>query len=135
MFLQDFLMGGSNCLIVIADKLRIEAHFLRYLHLAIFDHRPSHFEFDVNTSVDLAFLLFIITPLFVIGMRYFTAPVYLDYTRRLNSMVAILAMPVILFGFHIDIKLLGVIVFIMNACPFYYHMDPPQSVIDSKNYR
>ena len=128
-------MATSNCLIVVADKLRIEAHFLRYLHLAIFDHRPSHFKFDINTTVDLAFLVLIVTPLFVIGMRFFTAPVYLDYTRRLNSIVAMFALPVILFGFHMDIKFLGVIVFIMNACAFYYHMDPPQNVIDSKNYR
>merc|ERR1719498_550685 len=77
---------------------------------------------------DMGHLLFIIIPLFIFGLRFWTAPVYLNYRMRFNSFVAPLALLPIFFSHSWDIVILGVVVLWMNIYVFVYHIDPPQNL-------
>ena len=70
-------------------------------------------------------LLFIIFPMFIIGLRFWTAPTYLKYSLRINAFSAPIALIPSFFGHHCDIKALGIIVLFMNVYVFWYHADPP----------
>lgn len=122
-------------MIKLCDKLQIEIHFLRFLHLALFESRPPII-FDWEHAIDIFGLVFIITPLFITGLRYFTAPVYLNYRLKINAVVLPLAVPYLYLATHWDILLLTVLVSYMNFHPFWYHMDPPSHVyLNGQNYR
>ena len=62
--------------------------------------------------------------MFILGLRFWTAPVYLKYNSKANATSAPLAIPVVFFGYHSDIKLMGALVFAMNFYVFWYHVDP-----------
>lgn len=134
-YLQHILIWFCDSFIVICDTIGLEAHYLRFLHLAIFDSRMKPLQLDLEILLDHIYLILIITPLFIIGMRFWTAPVYLNYCRQINAVVAPLGLPVIFYATHIDISLLALLVTFMNAYAFWYHADPPSSVYDSYNYR
>jgi hypothetical protein len=72
-------------------------------------------------------ILFMVIPLFVIGLRFWTAPVYMKYSRRINSCCTPLCFFIIFFSDHMDVLLLGVLVWLMNIYVFWYHIDPPQT--------
>jgi hypothetical protein len=64
--------------------------------------------------------------MFIIGLRYWTSPVYLKYTLKLNSLIAPLALVVIFKSSHLDILCLGILVLLMNIYSFWCHIDPPR---------
>lgn len=68
--------------------------------------------------------------MFIIGLRFWTAPVYLKYNSKINSLFTPLALPVIFYGKHSDIKMLGFLVMIMNFYVFWYHADPSYDEYD-----
>jgi len=55
-------------------------------------------------------LVFMVIPMFIIALRFQTAPVYINFTNKLNSFVAPFAFIIIFQAHHLDIKLLGVLV-------------------------
>ena len=65
-----------------------------------------------------------ITPLFLISLRYWTAPVYICYNSKLSSFMAPFAAIPFFYCSHWDLKILSIIVFMMNFSAFWYHMDP-----------
>ena len=64
--------------------------------------------------------------MFVIGLRYWTSPVYLRYTLKINSLVAPFGLIPIFCSAHIDILCLGILVLCMNIYSFWCHIDPPR---------
>ena len=81
---------------------------------------------------DCAIYFFAIVPMFLLGLRFWTAPVYLKYTLRVNSLVVPLAAPIVFFSEHLDMMLLGGLCFIMNIFVFWYHVDRPEPHIGSR---
>ena len=99
--------------------------------MAIFDSRPKSFNAIIHENgviLDCIYLVFIICPLFIIGLRFWTAPTYLNFTLKLNGMVAIVALPLVFIATDWDIILLSALVFYMNAYAFWYHFDPPSNI-------
>ena len=101
-FLQEIVSDTVGVTTRFLDKAHIEAHFIRYLQLALFDHRPKDVLHDMSVWKDCFWLVVIIVPEFVIGMRFWTAPVYLNYQRRLNSFVAPLCLLPVFLGTHLQ---------------------------------
>ena len=120
----------------IMDKLGIDTHLIRYLELAIFDQRPQkNLIYNFEILKDLFLLIFGIFPFFIIGLRFWTAPVYLNYNLKINSFIVPIILIVIFAASHIDIIFLGFLVLIMNFYVFWYHSDPPTYIIEnSKEY-
>jgi hypothetical protein len=120
----------------IMDKLGIDTHLIRYLELAIFDQRPQkNLIYNFEILKDLFLLIFGIFPFFIIGLRFWTAPVYLNYNLKINSFIVPIILIVIFAASHIDIIFLGFLVLIMNFYVFWYHSDPPTYINEnSKEY-
>ena len=95
--------------------------------MALFDSR-QRYETAVDVSIvrDCLLIGIIVIPMFVLALRFWTAPVYLNYTIKLNAFVVPLALVVVFFAQHVDVILLGILVLIMNIYVFWYHVDPPQ---------
>jgi hypothetical protein len=110
-----------------ADFVGVDAHFMRLLVLAVFEERDSmrHHIPAICIWKDLLMISVVIVPLFIIGLRFWTAPSYLKYSLRINALVAPIALLPSFFGYHSDVKALGALVLIMNAYVFWYHADPP----------
>jgi len=103
------------------------------LQLALFDGRPPDVIHSKIILYDTALLVFMVIPMFIIALRFQTAPVYINFTNKLNSFVAPFAWVIIFTAHHLDIKLLGVLVGWINFQAFYYHTDMPQNVYQIAN--
>lgn len=110
------------------DKFGIDIHFMRYLHLALFNNRLVSHVLTTSVMVDLGVLILIIIPTFIIGMRFVTAPVYLNYRLKINSLVVAPMIPLIFFVSHWDLVFLLILVVWMNFYVFWYHIDPPENI-------
>ena len=93
----------------------------------MFDGRSKHLQDLLTMSIikDCSMILLIILPLFVLGLRFWSSPVYLMYTLRINAFICPVALIPIFFCEHIDVSLLGILVLFMNIYVFWYHCDPP----------
>jgi len=138
-FLQEVITDACDFAIRFFDRLQIDIHVIRYLQLALFEDRLKPHtgpkDFDKGVIFDLCFLVFIICPLFVLALRFWTAPVYLNYSLRINSFVAPLSLPVIFLATHWDIVFLALLVFYLNLFVFWYHVDPPQNIYQMSKHR
>ena len=101
----------------------IDTHFIRFLHLAIFEDRPHRLAKSV--WLDCFLILFGVIPAFVIGLRFWTAPSYLKYSLKINSLVAPFTLLIIFCANHVDVVCMGGTVLLMNIYVFWYHVDPP----------
>ena len=123
-------------IIRLSDQVGIvDLHFLRYLHMSLFTHRSADVFRDPANWEDVAMIVFIVTPLFVLGLRFWTAPVYINYRWRLNSLLLPLCIGPVFFAKHFDVILLGFVVFFMNWTAFYQHLDPPVNLYQIANRR
>ena len=84
--------------------------------------------------MDILYLVFLIIPSFVVGLRFFTAPVYLKYGLRINALIAPIVLPAIFYSKNTDIILMGVLPLFMNLYAFWGHADPPQESYCSGKY-
>lgn len=112
------------------DKVGIEIHFIRLLYLTIFDvdlherhHYPHIFE-DFSLLLDLLFLIAIITPLFIMSLRYLTyPPIQGPYKSKLNALLApIGVLPIFLFRDY-DILFMGILVTVANLLIAWNQLD------------
>lgn len=69
--------------------------------------------------------IFITLPLFLLGLKFWTAPAYLRYKSKLNTILAPIAFIPIFYSNHIDMVFLGLLSCIMNCYVLWYHSDPP----------
>jgi hypothetical protein len=67
-----------------------------------------------------------VIPMFVLGLKFWTAPIYSAYASKANATLAPLALIPIFFSYHMDVRVMGVVVLMMNAYVFWYHVDPPE---------
>lgn len=93
--------------------------------MALFDQRDPKFLIRSTLVDDLLYFL-VILPSFVIGLRFWTAPVYLKYTLKMNGALVPLISCAPFLATHFDILLLGILVTMMNLYVFWYHIDPPR---------
>ena len=61
------------------------------------------------------------------GLRFWTAPAYLKYSLKINSLIIPGITALIFLADHLDVMLLGCVVLLMNFYVFWYHMDPPRT--------
>lgn len=134
MFLQEIMVDSIEVVIRSSDAIGIDTHFIRYLHLALFDSRLVHVYNSYKVLKDVLIWTFGILPLFIMGLRFWTAPVYLKYSVRMNSFALPLTMPIVFFCEHLDMMLLGGLCFFMNIYVFWYHVDPPTNVYGGGQY-
>lgn len=113
----------------------IDLHFMRYLYLALFDSRKASTVLTHSVMVDLAVLVFAIVPAFILGLRFVTAPVYINYRLKINGTVVPLLVPLCYLVTHWDILFLLLLVIWMNFYVFWYHVDPPENIYQTTNYK
>jgi hypothetical protein len=85
--------------------------------------------------IDCLFFVLIIVPLYIIALRFWTAPAYLNYKNKINAWVAPIAVPVIFLATHWDIIFLAILVIWMNFYVFWYHIDPPSNIYQTSRHR
>ena len=85
------------------DKVSIEIHFIRYFYLVFFTNRKAETLFTKAVMVDLAIFVLAILPAFVIAMRFWTAPVYLNYRLRINAIIVPFLIPLLFVCQHWDL--------------------------------
>lgn len=131
-YLQDIMVGSYNAMVRTTDFLGIDAHFMRLLVLALFEERDGmrHHVPSICIWKDVLMIFIVITPLFIIGLRFWTAPSYLKYSLRINALAAPVALLPTFFSYHADVKALGVLVLLMNVYVFWYHAEPPYEYSD-----
>jgi len=108
-----------------SDALRFDSHMIRYLYLALFDDRVKSYHLSRSLYLDTFLTLGIITPLFIVGLKFWTAPVYTPYASKINALVAPFGIIVAFISNHADVIMMGTLVALMNAYVFWYHVDPP----------
>jgi len=74
-------------------------------------------------SLDAVLLMFIITPLFLAAMHFYTAPFKKRYTNKVQTLVVPLALVPFFFFTNIDIAILSALVFIQNGYIAWYQLD------------
>jgi len=132
------MMNSYNYVVRTTDVLGIDAHFMRLLILALFEERDGMSNHIPKSKIylDIFLFSFMVVPMFIIGLRFWTAPSYLKYNLRINGITAPLAFIPTFFAYHNDVKMLGALVLFMNMYVFWYHIDPPVDVYnDGRNYR
>lgn len=73
--------------------------------------------------------------MFILGLKFWTAPIYSAYASKMNTFSVPFAMIPMFFSNHIDLSLMSGIVMIMNAYVFWYHVDPPEEFrVTNKRY-
>ena len=121
------MTDGCELLIKAADKLGLEIHFLRYLYLALFETRAPQIWTEEHV-VDSLILCFAVIPAFVIGLRFWTAAVYINYTLRINAFIVLPLMALCFVANDQDIVCLLALVTYMNFYVFLYHSNPPENI-------
>lgn len=131
-YLQDVVVGAYNAMVRTTDLMGVDAHFVRLFVLALFEERDgrSHHIPSICLWKDILMILIVVVPLFIIGLRFWTAPTYLKYSLRINALAAPLALLPSFFAYHSDVKALGVLVLVMNVYVFWYHAEPPSEYND-----
>lgn len=109
------------------DLMQIEVHYMRYLYLAIFENRQTEI-LTHNVVVDCLILVIVLLPCFIIALRFWTAPVYLNFRSKINSYSVLLSFPLVYFASHPDITFSLMLVSWMNAYALWYHCDPPSNI-------
>ena len=123
-FGQEIIVDTCGFLIKAADRSGlIDLHFLRYMHLSLFPARVHHI--SIAEVEDLLMLALIITPQFILAMRYWTAPSYLNYRLRINALTLPFSVIPVLWGSHGDIIILAIAVAVMNYSAFWGHAGSP----------
>ena len=117
------------------DSFGIDIHFMRYLHLALFDDRLAPHVFTPSVVHDLLVLAFVIIPAFIIAMRFTTAPVYLNYRLRINALIVPPMLPLMFLVSHWDVMFLLGLVAWMNFYVFWYHIDPSENIYHQSIYK
>ena len=96
--------------------------------------------FDL-VSLDAALLMFVITPLFLAAMHFYTAPFKRRYTNKLQILIVPLAFIPYFFFTNVDICILSTIVLLQNGYITWYQIDqeefpdPDYEYEDYANYR
>lgn len=80
-------------------------------------------------------LTLIVMPLFLLGLKFWTHPVYSAYASKWNATVAPLSFIAVFVSSHPDLMILSAIVFFMNSYVFWYHLDPPLAYSSSGRYQ
>ena len=101
----------------------------------MFNTRLMPHVFTTSVILDLAVLVAVIIPAFIIGLRFVTAPVYLNYQRKLNGSIVPLMFPLLFVVNHWDIFSLLILVIWMNFYVFWYHIDPPENIYQQGNWQ
>jgi len=134
-YLQELMVDTIGAIIKLGDYLQVNTHILRYLYLSIFDDRLGKTSLPHLITLDLFLVMCCATPLFVIGLLFWTAPVYSTYARKINSIVAPLGLSVAFVGHHWDVIMLGLLTFLMNVYVYWYHIDPPYTPLQGGKYQ
>jgi hypothetical protein len=134
-FLQEVLQDILGAIISSSDKVGVDVHIIRYLQMALFDSRLHSSIYSETLIRDFSLLVIVVLPLFILGLKFWTAPIYSAYASKLNSVLSPLSLVAIFFGSHLDIKLMGIIVLMMNSYVFWYHVDPPEQFTEYKRFK
>ena len=109
--------------IQLMDKAGFEAHFVRFVHMTLFDQDGVADQKSAHTiaqifeivSVDAFLLLTIILPLFIAAMHYYTAPYKYYYASRVQTLALPLAIVPFFFFQNWDVAILSGFVLILNG--------------------
>jgi hypothetical protein len=97
LYLQKIVMTTYETIIKVADQVGfVDLHFIRLIILTFFSSRSDQ-ALDLHLK-DLAILIGVVYPLFIIALRFWTAPSYLNYCSRMNASIAPLAFVAIFFS-------------------------------------
>lgn len=124
LYLQQMIIRCYEVVVRLADKQAIDIHFVRLFIIAAFGADQTHHHMLYASWRDLLSLVLILVPLFILGLRYWTAPSYLVYGCKLNGLLCPVSLLPLFFSDHLDIKLMAGLVYIMNFLPFWGHCDP-----------
>ena len=127
-FLHDFTLTLTTRAIQVIDAAGFEAHFVRFIHMTLFQQDGIADKNNVHSlvqifdlvSIDAALLMFVITPLFLAAMHFYTAPFKRRYTNKLQIFVVPLAFLPYFFFTNIDICILSTLVLIQNGYICWY---------------
>ena len=81
------------------DAAGFEAHFVRFIQMTLFyqdgmadkDNVHSMVQIFDLVSLDAALIIFVITPLFLAALHFYTAPFKRRYTNKLQILIVPLA--------------------------------------------
>jgi len=124
-FLQEVMADGISFIIKLTDSFGINVHIIRYLYAALFDQRISVVLLSQALIWDCVFIIMNIG-MFIIALRFFTAPVYSAFARQINACVAPLSLIPVFFCTHYDVMCMSILTGLMNSYVFWYHVDPPE---------
>lgn len=112
------------------DKIGFEVHFIRLLYYTAFDvdlHERHHYPpllSDFALVLDLFFLFLIILPLFILSLRYLSAPATSGpYKSKWNALLAPLAVIPLFFFSDWDILFMSILVLLMNLWVAWKQLD------------
>ena len=120
---------SANHIIKILDSMGLEVHFVRLLHMALFEKSSilqdfeSLTELEQKTGFDIPILVLIIFPMFFGAMHFFVAPVKRRYKTTIQLVLAPILLVPIFFWQNIDICILGIFVLILHFYMCWYHID------------
>ena len=128
-FLQDVMSVCANQFVKIMDSIGFEVHFVRFLHMTLFDQssivqdKETLSELGDKAGYDGLMFAFIILPLFYSAMHFYTAPFRRRYTGTIQVVICPAALIPLFFWQNIDICFLAALVLMMNLYIAWYHID------------
>lgn len=130
-FLHDLTVMVVKNAIHVLDRAGFEAHFLRFIHMTLFEQDGVSENTKVHTayqifdlvSMDAFLIITIVLPLFLAAMHFFTAPFKKLYDNKLQILIAPLAIIPFFCFTNIDVAILSALVLIQNGYIAWYVID------------
>lgn len=125
-FLSEVMMFGQNLVISLFDSMGFEVHFIRMFYLTVFDHSITAFE-EVKTTqgiiLDATMILVVITPCFLLGLKYIVAPTHENYPYFNVSLITPLPLVTVFFFECLDVVYLSGFTVLLNLYVSWRLMD------------
>lgn len=126
--LHDVVVQTTTYAIQFMDAAGFDAHFIRFVHMTMFEQDGVSSDQDVHSvtqlfdlvSLDLAMLALIILPMFLFAMHFYTAPFRKRYRNKRQILIVPLALVPPFFFTNIDILILSIIVLLQNGYIAWY---------------
>lgn len=115
----------------VVDRTGFDAHFIRFIYLTLYENEGLAHQSETHTaaqlfelvSLDMALLLGIIMPLFLLAMNFYTAPFKKRYRSKVQILVTPFALIPIFCFTNWDIVIMSVIVLLQNGYIGWYIID------------
>ena len=121
-FMHLAMMTTYSAAMKFLDRTGVDIHFSRQLIIILLGEKSP--KMNEHAFLDVSYLVLIVLPMFIAGLKFWTAPVYLRYRSKINGTIVPLSVLPMFFSQDWDLMFMGMLVFFANFYSFWHHLVP-----------